>query len=129
MPVKKGDIVTLAYESYTRSLTPVNPTIIRIRTDVSWKDISSGSSAQAQLNGTVLFLVDTLTNFTQHEFSEPSLRGVGFGHQPSFDEEKRKQLRGYLEGFARNLGLDPLIAESWYSINTTHVDARVSKFI
>jgi hypothetical protein len=31
--------VTLEYESYSRKSAPVNPTIVRIRTDVRWEDV------------------------------------------------------------------------------------------
>jgi hypothetical protein len=36
---KKGEIVTLDYESYSRKSAPVNPTIVRIRTDLRWEDV------------------------------------------------------------------------------------------
>lgn len=35
----KGDIVTFSYEINTRHELPVNPEIIRVRSDVTWLDV------------------------------------------------------------------------------------------
>ena len=37
--ISVGDVVTFSYENRPQSPLPVNPVIIRLRTDVSWKDI------------------------------------------------------------------------------------------
>lgn len=37
--LQKGDIVTFAYESWTRKTLPTNPKIFRIRKDVLWDHI------------------------------------------------------------------------------------------
>lgn len=37
--VKTGDVVTFSYESNSRRDAPVNPTIYRVRTDLSWDDV------------------------------------------------------------------------------------------
>lgn len=124
VPVKRGDIVTMAYEQYTRSLTPVNPSIIRVRTDLSWKEVVNGTPSQIQLNGKMMWEIG-LISVTYSFHPEPSLRGFGVAFQPPSDEEKRKKLRGYLEEFARDHGMDPLVADSWYNVSTYHVDPRV----
>jgi hypothetical protein len=36
---KKGDIVTFAYETYSRSSVPVHPKVFRIRTDLNWEAV------------------------------------------------------------------------------------------
>lgn len=36
---KLGDIVTFAYENYTRKAVPVEPKVYQIRRDLSWKDV------------------------------------------------------------------------------------------
>lgn len=48
--VKSGDIVTLSYENSSRSLVPINPTITRIRLDMSWRD-AVRNYRTTQLNG------------------------------------------------------------------------------
>lgn len=37
--LKKGDVVTFTYDSIARQSTPVNPKIVRVRTDVSWREL------------------------------------------------------------------------------------------
>jgi hypothetical protein len=37
--LKIGDVVTFAYDNYSHRSAPVNPTIIRSREDITWKDI------------------------------------------------------------------------------------------
>lgn len=37
--LKDGDVVTVAYEDYTRKSIPLNPTIYRIRKDLSWQQV------------------------------------------------------------------------------------------
>jgi hypothetical protein len=37
--VKKGDVVTVAFENYSRKSIPVNPKITRIRKDMTWENV------------------------------------------------------------------------------------------
>ena len=60
--LQKGDIVTYSYEVHARSEVPVNPTITRIRTDVTWKDVMmSFASEEKFLNGMQSHRSDTKT--------------------------------------------------------------------
>lgn len=34
-----GEIVTFSYENFVRGRLPVHPTILRVRSDLSWKDV------------------------------------------------------------------------------------------
>lgn len=36
---KKGDIVSISFDSFSRRALPTNPKIYRIRTDVSWQHV------------------------------------------------------------------------------------------
>jgi hypothetical protein len=121
--VKRGDIVTLSYENYTRVLKPINPILTRVRTDVTWKDVLHGSGT-TRLNGTHNTNLPTCFDFDH--FLEPSLRGFGLSYQPSSDEERREKLRAFLESFAKKMNIDPLIAENWYNVKGSQVEARVS---
>lgn len=39
-----GDVVTFSCDSYSAQGTPVNPHVFRIRHDLSWLDLVSGSN-------------------------------------------------------------------------------------
>ena len=47
----KGDIVTLEYESYSRKSAPVNPSVVRVRTDLRWEDVVAEFVIASQVNG------------------------------------------------------------------------------
>jgi hypothetical protein len=37
--IKEGDVVTFSYEKHPKQTTPINPTIFRIRKDVTWEEV------------------------------------------------------------------------------------------
>eukprot|EP00026_Physarum_polycephalum_P001974 Phypoly_transcript_01978.p1 GENE.Phypoly_transcript_01978~~Phypoly_transcript_01978.p1 ORF type:complete len:752 (+),score=127.08 Phypoly_transcript_01978:45-2300(+) len=97
---KKGDIVTLEYESYSRKSAPVNPTIVRIRTDLRWEDVVAD------------FVI-----------SDPQRNAKNYVTKPKgyWTDESGKNLRNFFEEFAKSKNLDPLLAETWYSISGSFV--------
>eukprot|EP00026_Physarum_polycephalum_P002518 Phypoly_transcript_02525.p1 GENE.Phypoly_transcript_02525~~Phypoly_transcript_02525.p1 ORF type:complete len:833 (+),score=92.99 Phypoly_transcript_02525:54-2552(+) len=100
---KKGDIVTFTYESISQRSMPVNMKIYRIRYDLTWKEVLRSFS---QLSSYQL-----LNNASLTAIKAPA-KPVGF-----WSSEKGKNMRLYLEKFARSRNLDPLLASSWYSVN------------
>jgi hypothetical protein len=38
-PIRRGDVVTFVFENYSKISNPVNPKIVRKRTDVSWNNV------------------------------------------------------------------------------------------
>jgi hypothetical protein len=47
-----GDVVTYYYDSSPNKETPQNPTIYRVRTDLSWEDVLRNAAKERQyLNG------------------------------------------------------------------------------
>lgn len=46
MKLKKGDVVTFTYDHFTLQGVPVNPVLVRVRTDVSWEDVVIQSSQE-----------------------------------------------------------------------------------
>lgn len=66
---KKGDIVTFEFETASRREIPTNPTITRIRKDVSWDDVvrdhaKSSNNAIPSMQPFLLFsLTPTLSHF------------------------------------------------------------------
>lgn len=54
---KQGDIVSFTYDNYSRTATPLNPKVYRIRSDLSWKHVLRDSLQEPQsqyLNGRVV---------------------------------------------------------------------------
>ena len=54
--LKIGDVATFVYDNYSQWSIPVNPTILRLREDITWKDIlfdyqRNSSSPSKELNG------------------------------------------------------------------------------
>jgi hypothetical protein len=53
--LKRGDVVTFSYETLSRRAVPVNPEILRVRTDLTWIDVVrsflSDNSKLELLNG------------------------------------------------------------------------------
>ena len=39
LEIKKGDVVTFAYDQYSTQTIPLNPSILRVRKDISWEDV------------------------------------------------------------------------------------------
>eukprot|EP00026_Physarum_polycephalum_P003118 Phypoly_transcript_03127.p1 GENE.Phypoly_transcript_03127~~Phypoly_transcript_03127.p1 ORF type:complete len:674 (+),score=87.16 Phypoly_transcript_03127:242-2263(+) len=81
-----GDIVTFSFEGNVRGEVPAGPKIYRIRTDVLWDDVMQNSS------------------FSNPEGSEGTV------------PVSRKELRQFMEEFAKKRNLDPLLAETWYNL-------------
>eukprot|EP00026_Physarum_polycephalum_P003660 Phypoly_transcript_03673.p1 GENE.Phypoly_transcript_03673~~Phypoly_transcript_03673.p1 ORF type:complete len:675 (+),score=95.36 Phypoly_transcript_03673:213-2237(+) len=93
-----GDIVTLEYESHARKDVPVGPKIVRIRTDVSWEDV----------------LRDYARDNSLRKSNTKELWNLA----------DRKKARKFFEDFATGMGMDPLIAETWYSIPRQLLEER-----
>ena len=48
----RGDVVTFSFQNYAKFVAPVNPTIEKIRTDLSWDDVVMNHFIETpQLNG------------------------------------------------------------------------------
>eukprot|EP00026_Physarum_polycephalum_P002905 Phypoly_transcript_02914.p1 GENE.Phypoly_transcript_02914~~Phypoly_transcript_02914.p1 ORF type:complete len:836 (+),score=73.69 Phypoly_transcript_02914:81-2588(+) len=97
VPVKIGDIVTFTYEHHSRSEVPLNPQIIRVRHDISWRNVLRDHAEQIE-----------------SEIKDPSHNVKPFGF---WLQQKRKNMRLFFEQFAGSNRLDPLIPEDWYSVS------------
>eukprot|EP00026_Physarum_polycephalum_P001944 Phypoly_transcript_01947.p1 GENE.Phypoly_transcript_01947~~Phypoly_transcript_01947.p1 ORF type:complete len:919 (+),score=98.36 Phypoly_transcript_01947:138-2894(+) len=96
---RPGDVVTISYDSYTRNAVPMNPTISQIRKDVNWELI--------------------LRDFVRSD--SPDLEGDFYTPTPTkphsfWVAEKGKNMRKFMENFAKGLNFDPLATENWYSL-------------
>ncbi len=67
--VHKGDIVTIAYNSFKRNNIPEDPVIVCKRSDLHWDDIVLNNTKKLALNCMFLFVVCTaiftLSSFTR----------------------------------------------------------------
>eukprot|EP00026_Physarum_polycephalum_P000538 Phypoly_transcript_00539.p1 GENE.Phypoly_transcript_00539~~Phypoly_transcript_00539.p1 ORF type:complete len:959 (+),score=132.38 Phypoly_transcript_00539:57-2933(+) len=95
-----GDVVTFSYESNARRDVPISPKIYRIRTDLSWREVVENAAAEKK------FLNEHVpVNFT----SKPQ------GHWSP------KNMRKFLENFAKAKNLDPLLPETWSKIQPREI--------
>lgn len=49
--LKKGDVVTFSYKSYSSNSIPVDPKVIRIRKDLEWRDVMRSHAQELTMNG------------------------------------------------------------------------------
>ena len=110
-----GDVVTFSFDSYARRDLPVNPKIYRIRTDISWDDAQhSYAKEKHYLSGKLCCprFVIILMFFSEH-LSLPGFTTQPVGHWTA------KNMRAFLENYASQRGLNPLLAETWYNVPRT----------
>lgn len=50
--LSKGDVVTFAYDNYSRAEEPVNPKILRVRKDLTWEQVLEESEREINSQGT-----------------------------------------------------------------------------
>lgn len=93
--VKCGDVVTVAYDDFSKSGIPTNPKILRVRSDISWKDYLVRTKF---LNGMAT---------TSKSIGSP---------QGETNSEKNDAMREVFINVARQFCKDPFSAETWYSI-------------
>eukprot|EP00026_Physarum_polycephalum_P002145 Phypoly_transcript_02149.p1 GENE.Phypoly_transcript_02149~~Phypoly_transcript_02149.p1 ORF type:complete len:898 (+),score=87.49 Phypoly_transcript_02149:121-2814(+) len=108
--LKPGDIVTFSYERHARKPDMVlNPTVVRIRTDVLWEDVVVNATKEARY-------------LSEHSH-------MGGGSTLLKGEWTTKKLRLHMEHMARRRGLDPLLPETWLQIIPKFKHRTVAKRI
>eukprot|EP00026_Physarum_polycephalum_P005283 Phypoly_transcript_05315.p1 GENE.Phypoly_transcript_05315~~Phypoly_transcript_05315.p1 ORF type:complete len:245 (-),score=28.05 Phypoly_transcript_05315:1224-1958(-) len=101
-----GDIVTFTSEMSLHHHTPSTVAITRIRTDMCWNDVLHS------------FYISNRPDAMQDLSSDKTVaHPLGFW--------TTKNMRSFLESFACNRNLDPLLPETWYRLVT---DIQKSKF-
>eukprot|EP00026_Physarum_polycephalum_P003961 Phypoly_transcript_03978.p1 GENE.Phypoly_transcript_03978~~Phypoly_transcript_03978.p1 ORF type:complete len:727 (+),score=78.73 Phypoly_transcript_03978:92-2272(+) len=97
-----GDVVTFSCDNFSRQELPVSPKIIRIRTDVLWEDVVLNlATEKRQLNSQSLV------------FGDYTVKPAGFWNL--------KNMRKFLEDFARKRKLDPHVASTWYNLTAKEI--------
>jgi hypothetical protein len=109
---KIGDIVTFSYDSFARRELPVNPKICRIRTDLQWLDVLSSTEKLYFTGMSFLKLLSYLLLAKMSRLDTATTQG--FTTKP-IGHWTRKNMRLFLERLAKNRGMDPLVADTWYN--------------
>eukprot|EP00026_Physarum_polycephalum_P003969 Phypoly_transcript_03986.p1 GENE.Phypoly_transcript_03986~~Phypoly_transcript_03986.p1 ORF type:complete len:741 (+),score=114.71 Phypoly_transcript_03986:43-2265(+) len=97
--LKRGDVVTFAYDQFSTHAIPSNPEILRVREDVSWEDVLHDYQRENPS--------DTL--YTSDFQKGESIKPLGYWTAEKFQNSKL-----FLEQFTRSRNMDPLVASSWY---------------
>eukprot|EP00026_Physarum_polycephalum_P002833 Phypoly_transcript_02842.p1 GENE.Phypoly_transcript_02842~~Phypoly_transcript_02842.p1 ORF type:complete len:838 (+),score=97.84 Phypoly_transcript_02842:84-2597(+) len=122
---KKGEIVTFEYENYSKRSVPVGPTIVRVRTDLTWRDVVRQHFQDEQAK---------IRENSPENLPENSPEN-GIGKSPEnkrkprgfWADEKHRNRRKFFEEFARKNGMDPLVPSSWYECSTKFMQERGAK--
>eukprot|EP00026_Physarum_polycephalum_P003261 Phypoly_transcript_03271.p1 GENE.Phypoly_transcript_03271~~Phypoly_transcript_03271.p1 ORF type:complete len:688 (+),score=73.27 Phypoly_transcript_03271:396-2459(+) len=109
-PIKKGDIVTFLYESYSRNSIPLKPTVSRVRRDTSWTHVVRDFHASVPKKAFLNQSSDEIVQFSPkpHRF---------------WTSDNKRNLRLFFENIAKSRNFDPLIAENWYSLTNKVVES------
>lgn len=62
MPLKKGDVVSFSYTAYSRYSVPKNAQIIRLRLDLTWKEVLLQHAIDYPVKGMKKNYTDPLIN-------------------------------------------------------------------
>eukprot|EP00026_Physarum_polycephalum_P001538 Phypoly_transcript_01540.p1 GENE.Phypoly_transcript_01540~~Phypoly_transcript_01540.p1 ORF type:complete len:1069 (+),score=95.14 Phypoly_transcript_01540:45-3251(+) len=92
-----GSVVTFSYESNARRDDPVHPQIFRLRSDLQWEDVVYNA-------------------IRDKKYLSGHLRTAGFTSRPP-GYWTPKNMRLFMESFAKSKNLDPLLPETWYKIS------------
>eukprot|EP00026_Physarum_polycephalum_P003078 Phypoly_transcript_03087.p1 GENE.Phypoly_transcript_03087~~Phypoly_transcript_03087.p1 ORF type:complete len:857 (-),score=123.40 Phypoly_transcript_03087:4-2394(-) len=103
-----GDVVTFSFDAASRREVPINPKIYRIRTDIGWDEMVHSYFRERQTLGDSSYLKG---------ISKP--RGYW----------TPKNMRAYMESFARGKNLDPLKPDTWYTSFKTFVKSPSGRSI
>eukprot|EP00026_Physarum_polycephalum_P001966 Phypoly_transcript_01970.p1 GENE.Phypoly_transcript_01970~~Phypoly_transcript_01970.p1 ORF type:complete len:954 (+),score=99.16 Phypoly_transcript_01970:90-2951(+) len=90
--LKKGDIVTVEYLSFSKTSTPVSPSIVRIRKDVIWED-------------------------AVREYAREGLASAA--RSITFKTKIKRRL--FFENYARRAGFHPYVAANWYNVSRSSI--------
>jgi len=113
-----GDVVTFSCDNFSRKEMPDSPKIIRIRPDVLWEDVVINTATEKRhLNSmhnrrkksSLIYNIPGLSLV----FGDYSTKPVGYWNL--------KNMRLFLEDFARKKNLDPHLASTWYTINAREI--------
>lgn len=119
---EKGDVVTFSYN--VRNAVMVEPRVTRVRKDLEWQDVLH-SHFQDSPNGNIIRITTHIVLTFELEATKTALN---FSTSSEYWTSKRgRNTRVLLENIARSKNMDPLLAQTWYSIPRQLVmDVQVS---
>eukprot|EP00026_Physarum_polycephalum_P001621 Phypoly_transcript_01623.p1 GENE.Phypoly_transcript_01623~~Phypoly_transcript_01623.p1 ORF type:complete len:1048 (-),score=160.89 Phypoly_transcript_01623:116-2998(-) len=95
-----GDVVSFSYDMHTRRDLPVNPVIYKLRNDLSWEDV--------------------VRNHVQEEKHILERKSEHFRTKPHGHWNIRN-MQSLMEQIAKEKNMDPLLAETWYSLSPSEI--------
>eukprot|EP00026_Physarum_polycephalum_P002673 Phypoly_transcript_02681.p1 GENE.Phypoly_transcript_02681~~Phypoly_transcript_02681.p1 ORF type:complete len:850 (+),score=89.37 Phypoly_transcript_02681:125-2674(+) len=102
-----GDIVTFCYNIVNSQGTPSNAVILRVRKDLTWDDVVSSNTREAEL-----------VNLTESALIKRTRKVAGY-----WTNDDNKNTRTFLNEFAHSRNFDPLVPHNWLEISTRDVIA------
>jgi hypothetical protein len=112
-------VVTIEYDHFSKTDVPVDPKLTRIREDLEWKDVLRDFVNENILVGVYSTspLLYCSEYQTDREANEVGNEGSNDVRKPFrfWTVEEGRNARNFLEEFARQRNLDPLLPETWYS--------------
>ena len=114
-----GDIVTFSFDANARRDVPTNPKIFRVRSDVVWDDLVRNSRMDKQrVDG-------MLRNPKQRKRSPYVVLGSNVFTTKPQGYWTSKNMRAYMENFAKRRHMDPLLPETWLHSFSEFVQSKV----
>ena len=111
-----GSVVTFSFESNARREDPLHPQIYRLRSDLLWEDVVYNAIRDTKYLSGNLSVFTPLLYLLFNVVIAGHLRTAGFTSQPP-GYWTSKNMRLFMEAFARSKNLDPLVPETWYRIS------------
>ena len=121
----QGDVVTVEYDHFSKTDVPVDPKLTRIREDLEWRDVLRDFVNENILAGVCSLpslshplIMDYSEYYVDSDEVDDTASQVNNDIRKPFKfwtVEDRRNARTYLEEYARQRNLDPLLPDTWYS--------------
>eukprot|EP00026_Physarum_polycephalum_P003695 Phypoly_transcript_03709.p1 GENE.Phypoly_transcript_03709~~Phypoly_transcript_03709.p1 ORF type:complete len:736 (+),score=66.77 Phypoly_transcript_03709:154-2361(+) len=108
--IKVGDVVSFVPSSVTPHGIPVGSKITRVRHEFSWEEFMLSNSENSTF---IRALLDDKSPIVRGH-ADKNIRGHWL-------HDDGKRIKDFMENFAKRRGFDPLVANNWYKVTTTHI--------
>lgn len=126
---KLGDVVSFCYFRYGPS-GPVDSRVLRVRTDITWREVLRGAQSEQEHNTHNTQLrsanAQSMVYMREHEFlaeDKRITRPHGY-----WNADEGRNVREFLDNYAKARNLDPLRAETWYNFAYKDLQDAVRPF-
>eukprot|EP00026_Physarum_polycephalum_P002361 Phypoly_transcript_02367.p1 GENE.Phypoly_transcript_02367~~Phypoly_transcript_02367.p1 ORF type:complete len:559 (+),score=39.39 Phypoly_transcript_02367:620-2296(+) len=114
--IREGDVVTFSYESISRNSVPMNPTVLRKRSDVTWSQVFLYSSSDLPRARSLNEISHKITSFMLENSKD-------------WITKKRDKMRIFCEKFAASKGMDAYLPLTWYHLARELAQLKEANFI